>query len=348
MTRSRSVLMLLVPMVALLAFPAAAQPFNSYLALNSGHTYVAIPPAGFDFTTGFTFEGWIAVSDDNPTTNTGTGCSSIAGKGYTQAWWIGVCGTTLRSYIKGAGSNFDGGTLGRGEWHHVAVTYDGTVRKHYIDGEEVASHAETGPMTSSTAEVRIGSDVNWAFTAHGSYDEVRFWNVARTKAQLRESINKPLTSGGALSVYHFDANANDPFGNRNGAIVGSGGFLAPPAIASCGSGSTTALCLEGKYLVSTRWVDFSGNRGNGTVVPGASANSGLFWFFSPDNWEVLVKELNGCGVNNRHWVFAAATTNVHYELIVTYVLNGETKRYFNYLNENAPAVTDTGAFATCP
>src|ERR1051325_1921854 len=348
MTRSRTVPMLLLLVLGVLAVPAAAQPFNAWLTLPSGNGYVQIPPSGFDFTTGFTFEAWVSVSDDFPTTGTGTGCSSIVGKNYLQAFWIGVCGTQLRSYIKSGSSALTGGTLPRNEFHHIAVTYDGNVRKHYIDGEEVASRDETGPMTFSTDNVRIGSDVSWEHTAHGSYDEVRFWNVARTKAEIRASINKTITSGSALSVYHFDANANDPFGNRNGTLVGTANFFTSAVALTCGTGSTTSLCLESKYLVSTRWVDFAGNRGVGTVVPGASASSGLFWFFGADNWEVLVKELNGCGVNNRHWVFAAATTNVHYELIVTYVASGETKRYFNYLNENAPAVTDTGAFATCP
>ncbi|MBV9494594.1 MAG: LamG domain-containing protein [Acidobacteria bacterium] len=341
---SRGVLLLLA---VLLAIPAAAQPFNAWLTIPSGHGYVSIPPAGFDFTTGFTFEAWVSVSDDNPTAGSGTSCSSIAGKGFTQAWWVGVCGTTLRSYIKGSGSFLDGGTLPRNEFHHIAVTYDGSVRKHYIDGEEVASQAETGPMTSSTSEVRIGSDVSWTFTAHGWYDEVRFWNVARTKAQIRESINKTITGGSALSVYNFDLNANDPFGNRNGTVVAPAVFTTSAVTATC-TPDATHLCLNSKYFVSTRWVDFSGNRGLGTVVAGASSSSGLFWFFDPTNWEVLVKELNGCGVNSRQWVFAAATTNVHYELIVTHTPSGETRRYFNYLNENAPAVTDTGAFATCP
>jgi hypothetical protein len=347
MIRSRTVSLFLLLALALLALPAVAQPFNAWLQIPSGHGYVQIPPSGFDFTTGFTFEAWVAVSDDNPTAGSGTGCSSIAGKNYTTAWWIGVCGTQLRSYIKGSASSLTGGTLTRNEFHHIAVTYDGNVRKHYIDGEEVASRDETGPMTFSTDPVRIGSDTAWQFTAHGSYDEVRFWSVARTKAEIRASINRTVTTGSALSVYHFDGNANDPFGNRNGTVVAPAAFLNAAVALTC-TASATALCLESKYLVSTRWVDFGNNRGVGTVVPGASPNSGLFWFFGADNWEVLVKELNGCGVNNRHWVFAAATTNVHYELIVTYVPTGDTKRYFNYLNENAPAVTDTGAFATCP
>lgn len=347
MARSR---ILWFGLLAAVLFPlaAAAQPFNSYLALNTGDTgYVQIPAAGFDFSTGFTFEAWVSVRDAfGP-----GGCSSIAGKDYTKAFWIGVCGTTLRSYIKGSGSLFDGGRIPANDWVHIAVTYDGANRKHYIDGEEVATRAETGNMTLSPGTaVRIGSDVSWLHTANGAYDEVRFWTVARTKEEIRANITKTINApqAGLLAVYHFDANANDAIGGRNGTTTGSAGFLNNAVTASCTT-TAEALCLQGnKFLVQTKWIDYAGNFGNGKVVPGSSADSGLFWFFNAANWEVLVKVLNACPGSGK-WVFAAATTDVHYELIVTNVTSGEQKRYFNYLGTPAPAVTDTGAYPTaCP
>jgi len=80
----------------------------------------------------------------------------------------------------------------------------------------------------------------------------------------------------------------------------------------------------------------------------AGDNSGLFWFFSSDNWEIMVKALNGCGLNNRYWIFSAATTNVFYRMEVFDTVGLEQKIYFNYPGPPAPAVTDTDAFATCP
>ena len=83
--------------------------------------------------------------------------------------------------------------------------------------------------------------------------------------------------------------------------------------------------------------------------PGTSSpDSGLFWFFSPNNWEMLVKVLDGCRSNGHYWVFAAATTNVEYTLRVTDTDNGVSKQYFNPLGQASPAITDTSAFATCP
>ena len=57
----------------------------------------------------------------------------------------------------------------------------------------------------------------------------------------------------------------------------------------------------------------------------------------------------GCaGVNGHFWVFAAATTNVEYTLRVTDGETGEERGYFNPLGTSAEAITDTGAFASCP
>lgn len=106
------------------------------------------------------------------------------------------------------------------------------------------------------------------------------------------------------------------------------------------------LCLQNRrFAVRLTWRDFQGNTGVGKLVPLSSESSGLFYFFNPQNWEVLVKVLNGCGLNQRYWVYAAATTNVEYTLYVTDTVTGATRSYFNPLGVSAPAITDTTAFA---
>ncbi|HEX9735662.1 MAG TPA: hypothetical protein VGG06_27195 [Thermoanaerobaculia bacterium] len=86
----------------------------------------------------------------------------------------------------------------------------------------------------------------------------------------------------------------------------------------------------------------------GHLVSLPSDESRLFWFFSPSNYELLTKVLNGCPINNRFWVFSAATTNVQYTLTVVDTATGASKTYVNPLGTSAASVTDTSAFATCP
>jgi pimeloyl-ACP methyl ester carboxylesterase len=117
--------------------------------------------------------------------------------------------------------------------------------------------------------------------------------------------------------------------------------------ARCVPGDTTLCLNRGRFKVEVSW-DVNGSSGHGRVVPGASVDSGLFWFFGPDNWELMVKVLDACSQNNRYWVFAAATTDVHYVLTVTDTLTNSFKRYESPAGKPSAATTDTGAFPTCP
>jgi len=134
-------------------------------------------------------------------------------------------------------------------------------------------------------------------------------------------------------------------------IIVSGVALAGGAVGepvTCRDSPTTLCLRDGRFEVQVDWRDFQGTLGVGRVVPVDSVDSGLFWFFDADNWEMLVKVLDGCGINDRFWVFSAATTDVEFTLRVTDTSSGLVKTYFNPSGVAAAANTDTDAFATCP
>ncbi len=357
--RSRWFLLLLVlALVGLAAAPAQAQPFGAWLTLTGDptHGYVRVAPnAALNPTGNFTFEAWVAI------TNVGAAsCRSIAGKNWQEAWWVGLCNgsggrPTLRSYLKGTDSQKNGGEIEPGRWTHVAVVFNGTQRLHYINGELAATFLETGPLFTSSDELRIGSDTRHQFTPTGAIDEVRLWNVARTQAQIRDNMDNPITSAqaGLIAVWGFDGNAQDVVGPHDGSTQGAGiGFLTFPVALSCGATTATSHCLLGRFVVTARWrtnpLPGTLTDGQAQVAGCPNAGSGLFQFFSPDNWEIMVKALNGCGLNDRYWIFSAATTNVFYRMEVFDIQAGEQKIYFNYPGPPAPAVTDVNAFPTCP
>jgi acetyl esterase/lipase len=122
----------------------------------------------------------------------------------------------------------------------------------------------------------------------------------------------------------------------------------PPTTPATCTPTATNLCLsQGRFRAEVAF-DANGASGMGQTVPGGSADSGLFWFFSADNWEVMVKVLNGCDVNHHYWIYSAATTDVHYVLTVTDTLTGAVKKYENPAGKAAAAITDSSAFQTCP
>jgi len=333
-----------------IAAPAAAQPFGGVFSLSSsnpGHIEIphspALNPAG-----AITIEGWVSVGSLPAT----PACRSLIGKNWQQAYWVGVCNPsrTLRSYVKGSTSPAEGGVIPIGEITHFAVTYDGVRRRHYVNGEQVLDVPDSGPLTASTSPLRIGSDVSYDFVPDASFSEFRIWNVARTVNQIRATINVSLASAqpGLVAVWTFGA--TDNLGAHSGTIVGHFSALDLPIAPNCGASTATSLCLLNRFGISVRFrTGLPGAaESQAMTVPVANPGSGLFWFFSPDNWEVMVKSIDGCGLNSRYWLFSAATTNVYYRMTVYDIRAGAQKIYFNYPGPPAPAVTDTGAFATCP
>ncbi|MBV8202173.1 MAG: LamG domain-containing protein [Acidobacteria bacterium] len=274
------------------------------------------------------------------------GCRSLIGKDASQAYWLGVCGSTLRASFRGAGSQHDGGTVPAGEWTHVAVTDDGTTQNHYIDGELVASFPVDGPPAASAAPLEIGADVSWPESPSGAVAEFRLWSVARTIDQIRLTINVALSAAqpGLVAVWSLAGTGGDALGLHDGTWGGAWAAASPPAVLTCAKPGPGDLCLAPAFLVTVRWRTADGATGAGTVVPVPDTGSGIFWFFGRENWELMVKAIDACTLNGTVWIFTAATTNVFYRLEVVDVRDGVTKIYFNYPGPPAPAVTDTVGF----
>lgn len=200
----------------------------------------------------------------------------------------------------------------------------------------------------------LGSDLG----VLASIDGGQSWMVENTgfaRAMVESlSIVRPGPSAAPLlfAFTHgrgaFRVALEDDDGGGGGDGDGDGTTEVPPSVCEP---SATTLCLgaDDRFQITVEWRDFAEDTGAGTLVEGGqTADSGLLWFFEPDNWEMLVKVVNGCPVNNRRWIFLAAITNVDYTVTVTDTLAGRQKVYRNPLGTTAPAITDTASFATCP
>ena len=85
--------------------------------------------------------------------------------------------------------------------------------------------------------------------------------------------------------------------------------------------------------------------GDGIPVP-LTSDTGYLWFFQSSNVEIVVKVLDGCGINNRYWVFAGGLTDVNVDLIVTDYATGLVRTYTNPQKTPFQPIQDTSAFAT--
>ena len=118
-----------------------------------------------------------------------------------------------------------------------------------------------------------------------------------------------------------------------------------PVLASSTTGcdpTQTTLCLNnGRFRISVLWRDPQGNTGRGQAVS-LTGDTGYFWFFTPSNVELVLKVLDGRGLNSSFWLFYGALTNVEY---VVEVVDTETRAHKSYHNPSGhlASFADTSA-----
>src|SRR5205807_8756123 len=99
-------------------------------------------------------------------------------------------------------------------------------------------------------------------------------------------------------------------------------------IAGCAVGPLSLCLHDARFQVRITWIDHSGQSGVGVAAP-LTPDTGTFWFFSPANTEVIVKILDGGGINGHFWVFYASLSDVDYTITVSDSHTGAVKIYHN-------------------
>ena len=131
------------------------------------------------------------------------------------------------------------------------------------------------------------------------------------------------------------------------ALAAALGVAAFPARASASCTPTsTSLCLTGaRFTVQVQWrASESAAFSSGQAVA-LTSDTGYFWFFEPDNIELVVKVLDGCALNGQYWVFASGLTNVDVDIAVTDTATAQVRHFTNPAGTAFIPVEDTSAFA---
>jgi hypothetical protein len=78
-------------------------------------------------------------------------------------------------------------------WSHVAMTFDGSNIRLYVNGVLVRTAAFAGNIVTSTQAVRIGGNAIWGEWFAGMIDDVRIYNRALTLAEVQSMMNAAVT-----------------------------------------------------------------------------------------------------------------------------------------------------------
>jgi hypothetical protein len=128
---------------------------------------------------------------------------------------MGMAGNhaTLDPYTNGGfdgdSTNYLGITSTMDQWVHLAMTWDGTSVKTYVNGAlRITTNGSGGATMLATAQTQLTMGCNNPrFSCfNGIIDELRVWNVARTAAEIAANYNKGLTGNeaGLVGYWKFD------------------------------------------------------------------------------------------------------------------------------------------------
>ena len=239
-----------------------------------------------------------------------------------------------RYRVEARWSDFDGRP---GKAHAVPLT-DDTGSFWFIDSDnrELMIKVLDGRSINDHVWVFYGSLSNVDFTIDVTDTETgehrRYHNPAGRFASIGDTL---ALSGSSLATR----------ASSERAIVDTpGSTLVGSAASGPCTASATGLCLNrGRFLVEVDWRDFDGGSGQGFTRP-LTDDTGTFWFFGPNNLELMVKVLDGRGINDHYWVFYGALSNVEFTLRVTDTATGAVRVYRNPAGRFESA-GDTVAFA---
>lgn len=162
------------------------------------------------------------------------------------------------------------------------------------------------------------------------------------------SFSESAAEAGQSRVYggihwQFDNTAGLATGRALGEHVFFNALTPLAPVAPCAPSATAACVQGGRFKVEASWA--TATAAGPANVEGQTADSAHFWFFHPDNTELLVKVLDACDGNDRFWVFASGLTNVEVLVRLTDTETGRVRIYFNPPGKAFAPVQDTDAFA---
>jgi len=115
--------------------------------------------------------------------------AAYGSEGTGLAMFIGMSGTSL--YGGGYGDDiFVSGFWDVGVWHHICLTYDGSIARLYADGDEVNNATKNWNLVLNRAH--IGQQVNnYSEFWDGMVDDVRIYDYALSPAEVKRLATLP-------------------------------------------------------------------------------------------------------------------------------------------------------------
>lgn len=307
---------------------------STALDFNGANQHLTVTASDLILTSNVTFEAW--VKRDGSSYNTILSRGHGFNNGVTD--FIFRLQNTGQVGLMGVNAwDLSNGIVPLNEWTHVAVTYDGLVKKFYINGLLDRVVSRPGQLYQSNDPLlyvgRQGSVCNCHYF-DGEMDEVRIWNSVRTGSEIMANASETLSGDelGLAAYYPMDEGIGpftaDVSGNGN-----TGMFVNYPAWSSGArpvfDQVTAAQPVEGSNSV----LNLDGVDDHVTLDTGVNlANQS----FTLECWAK-----RGDANNGFQFLFAQGTPAQNQLLHVGFNANKATFRFFGNGLDTATTFTDS-------
>lgn len=155
---------------------------RGYLVFDGSSDSISIPnSAGLNPTNAVTYEAWAYPTEYD--TDKVIQKRDWDGHGLDLDKWNGWQGGVTTASGKTT-IRWGEGRPALNRWYHLALTYDGSTLRLYVDGEEKASTPLTGTLKTSTSPVYIGSDANTQKWFNGSIANAAIYSTALSPQEI--------------------------------------------------------------------------------------------------------------------------------------------------------------------
>jgi chitodextrinase len=266
---------------------ASGGRFGGALTFDGVNDWVTIPDApSLDLTFGMTLEAWVRPSALGTTWRTVLIKEQPGDLAYALYANTDSRAASGHVFVGGDKSARGSSPLPLGQWSHVATTYDGSVLRLYVNGEQVSSRAIGGNVALSGGPLRIGGNAVWNEWFQGQIDDVRVYRRSLSAAELKtykdrrvpqQSDEQPPTAPSALlagSATQTSVTLTWTPATDNVAVAGYALFRSGTQVAtSPGTAYTfSGLTCGTSYALGVEALDAAGNRSPRAIL--AAATSG--------------------------------------------------------------------------
>ena len=333
---------------------ATTGKFGNGTTYDGTDDYIQVADSNSLDVTSVTIAAWI-----NPTALGGVILQKATGAGGTDGYYLDTNGSKIRFCATG-GCASSTTTLSTSSWQHVAVTFDGTTTKFFLNGALDGTSTTATSVAANALVLRMGVDSASGSDYNGKEDEVRVYNRALSPAEVAQLYN---FAPGPVAYFNFEEHqgisANDSSGNANtGTLSGNadwtqgkygGGvtFDGSGDIVTAGTGSS--ISITGAITVEA-WVKVA-------VLPGSNLGYSIVAKDKNTGGRAYTLDLltsagclgtcfrfyvNGGGNLTTNEVTATANqvqTNIWYHVVGTFVPSTSMHIYINGVQSETNTVT---------